>query len=164
MTGHAQLKFVMTECSKTQIHLTGLICTQKNTVECILNTRGNHGQEKHKMANRKDHNWATPWENVSLGVSDQARHKLACAATKSSWSLEISAIESRDIILSKQRTTKALIKLRRCTGWSAPLLLAYDIRHIFSWPCSIILHVFTKKKANVKTTILILWVYRSWRK
>ena len=29
MAGHAQLKFVMTECSKTQIRLTGLIyiCT-----------------------------------------------------------------------------------------------------------------------------------------
>ena len=26
MAGHAQLKFVMTECSKTQICLTGLIC------------------------------------------------------------------------------------------------------------------------------------------
>ena len=47
-------------------------------------------------------------------------------------SLEISAIEARDI-LSKQRTTKALIRLR---GWSAPLLFAYDIRHIFSRPGS----------------------------
>ena len=27
MAGHAQLKFVMTECSKTQIRLTGLICS-----------------------------------------------------------------------------------------------------------------------------------------
>ena len=27
MAGHAQLKFVMTECSKTQIRLTGLTCT-----------------------------------------------------------------------------------------------------------------------------------------
>ena len=26
MAGHAQLKFVMTECSKTQIRLTGLNC------------------------------------------------------------------------------------------------------------------------------------------
>ena len=26
MAGHAQLKFVMTECSKTQIRLTGLKC------------------------------------------------------------------------------------------------------------------------------------------
>ena len=30
--------------------------------------------------------------------------------------LEISAIESRDIILSKQRTTKALIRLRGCAS------------------------------------------------
>ena len=29
MAGHAQLKFVMTECSKTQIRLTGLKCYQK---------------------------------------------------------------------------------------------------------------------------------------
>ena len=51
-------------------------------------------------------------------------------------SLEISAVESTDIILSKQWTTKALIGLRGCAGWSAPLLFAYDIRHIFSWPGS----------------------------
>ena len=40
-------------------------------------------------------------ENVSSGVSDQARHKPASAATQASYSLEISAVESRDIILSK---------------------------------------------------------------
>ena len=61
-------------------------------------------------------------------------------------SLEISAIESRDIILSKQRTTKALIRLRGCAGWSAPLLFAYDIRHIFSWPGSFIFSLATAKK------------------
>ena len=77
--------------------------------------------------------WATTRQNVSSGVSDQAKYKLAYAATKASLSLEISAIESRDIILSKQRTTKALIRLRRCAGWSAPLLVASDKRHIFSW-------------------------------
>ena len=80
--------------------------------------------------------WASPWENVSSGVLEQARHKPACAATEASWSLEISAIESRDIILSKQRTTKALIRLHGCAGWTAPFLFAYDIRHIFSWPGS----------------------------
>ena len=73
---------------------------------------------------------------MSSGVSDQARHKPACTATEASQSLEISAIESRDIILFKQRTTKVLIRLRGCAGWSAPLLFAYDIRHIFSWPGS----------------------------
>ena len=75
---------------------------------------------------------ASSWENVSSGVSDQVRHKPTCSTTKTSQSLEISAIESRDIILSMQQTTKALITL------SAPLLFAYDIRHIFSWPGSII--------------------------
>ena len=49
-------------------------------------------------------------QNMSLGVSDQARHKPACAATEASYSLEISAIEFRDIILSKQQTTKMLIR------------------------------------------------------
>ena len=38
MAGHAQLKFVMTECSKTQIRLTGLICENiwvgERTVSC----------------------------------------------------------------------------------------------------------------------------------
>ena len=66
---------------------------------------------------------------MSTGVSDQAKHKPACAATEASSSLEISAIESRDIILSKQRTTKALIRLRGSAGWSAPLLFAYDMTH-----------------------------------
>ena len=28
--------------------------------------------------------WATPWENVSSGVSDQARHILSCSATEAS--------------------------------------------------------------------------------
>ena len=38
MAGHAQLKFVMTECSKTQIRLTGLICKStkiKTTNVCL---------------------------------------------------------------------------------------------------------------------------------
>ena len=90
-----------------------------------------------------NYTWATTWQNVSLGVSNQARHKAACAATDASYSLEISAIESRDIILPKQRTTKALTRLRGCAGWSVPLLFAYDIRHIFSWPGS---HVLSREQ------------------
>ena len=49
------------------------------------------------------------------------------------WNL---AIKFRDIILSKQRTTKVLIRLRGCAGWYVPLLFTYDIRHIISWPGS----------------------------
>ena len=91
-----------------------------------------------KQTNMLDANieWASTRQNVSSGVSDQARHKPACTATEASKGLEISAIESRDIIQSKKRTTKALIRLRGCAGWYAPLLFAYDIRHVYSWPGS----------------------------
>ena len=41
-----------------------------------------------------------------FGVCDQVRHKLACAATETSTSLEISYIATTGIILSKERTTK----------------------------------------------------------
>ena len=77
-----------------------------------------------------------------FGVCDQVRFKPACSATDTSQSLEISAIASRGIILSRQRTTKALIRLRGCAGWSAPLLFAYCIRQIFSWRASILNDVY----------------------
>ena len=41
--------------------------------------------------------------------------------------LEISDVETREILLSRQLTTKVLIRLRGCAGWSAPLLFAYSI-------------------------------------
>ena len=44
MAGHAQLKFVMTECSKTQIRLTGLIYflqTETNFCSCRSQARKN---------------------------------------------------------------------------------------------------------------------------
>ena len=52
--------------------------------------------------------------NVSPGTLDQARLK--------------------HIIPPKQRTTKVLIRVRGCAGWSAPLLFAYGINHILAWP------------------------------
>ena len=36
------------------------------------------------------------------------------------------ALSCKISLLSRQRTTKALIRLRGCTGWSAPLLFTYD--------------------------------------
>ena len=62
-----------------------------------------------------------------FGVCHQVRLKSACSATEASWSHEISVIETRDIILSRQRTTKVLIRLHGCAGLSAPLLFAYSI-------------------------------------
>ena len=61
--------------------------------------------------------WASSRQKVSSGVSDQVRHKTACAATEASYSLEMSAIESRDIILSEQRVW--------CTFFIFILILIY---------------------------------------
>ena len=36
------------------------------------------------------------------------------------------------MILSKKRITKALIRLRGCAGWSAPVLFANPRRQVFS--------------------------------
>ena len=37
-----------------------------------------------------------------------------------------------NMLISKQRITKALIRLRRCAGWSAPLLFANPRRQVVS--------------------------------
>ena len=55
-----------------------------------------------------------------FGVSDKARLKPACSATETSSKFETSLAVSLDMILSKKRIAKALIRLRGCAGWSAP--------------------------------------------
>ena len=59
-----------------------------------------------------------------FGVSDKVRFKAACSATETSWKNKISLVASLDMILSKMGMTKALISLRGCVGWSAPVLFA----------------------------------------
>ena len=44
-----------------------------------------------------------------FGVFDQVRLKLACAATEASYRLGILEIETRDIILSRQRITSKML-------------------------------------------------------
>ena len=58
-----------------------------------------------------------------FGVCDQVGLTPACSATKTSYRLAILDMETRGIILSKQRTIKVLIRLRRCV----PLLFTYGI-------------------------------------
>ena len=59
------------------------------------------------------------------------RFKPACTATETSLINEISLVASLDMILSNKRITKALISLRGCAGWSAPLLFANPRRQVF---------------------------------
>ena len=59
-----------------------------------------------------------------FGVSVKARLKLVSSAGETSLKIEISSVAGLDMILSKRQITKALIRLRGCAGWSAPLLFA----------------------------------------
>ena len=49
-------------------------------------------------------------------ICDQGRLKPACAATEAKKRLEVSDIETRGIILPRQRITKMLIRLRGSAG------------------------------------------------
>ena len=56
-------------------------------------------------------------------VSHQVMLKPVSSATETSY-VENLLEESLDMVCSKMRITKALISLRGCAGWSAPLLFA----------------------------------------
>ena len=66
--------------------------------------------------------WKPP-RQAFFGVFNQVRLKPACSATEASMCHEIANIETREILLSRQQTTKMLFRLCGCAGWSAPLLL-----------------------------------------
>ena len=68
-----------------------------------------------------------------FGVSDEVILKPVCSATETSKKIEISLVGSLDIILSKKRIAKALIKLRGYAGWSAHLMFA-NPRRLVSRP------------------------------
>ena len=67
-----------------------------------------------------------------LGAFDKARLKPISSATETRYNREFSLVSSLDMILFNKLITKALIRLRGCAGWSAPLLLANPRRHVFS--------------------------------
>ena len=103
--------------------------------------------------------WSPVTRKPIFEVCDQMRLKPACLATVTSYRLEISDIASRGITLSRQQTTKALIRLRGCAGWSAPLLFAYDINRfshdVAHWLYVLItiLHLYTSKTLYVHTVL-----------
>ena len=84
---------------------------------------------------------------MCLEIFDQVRFKPACSATEASQNLETLDKASIHFIVSKQRTIKVLIRLRQCTGWSAPLLFAYGTRHEFAWPGAFIGHPAAGQKS-----------------
>ena len=95
------------------------------------------------MSNKQTQNWTySNTKALSTGTYEPRHEKTclrglrpACTATEASWRLQISDIESRSIMLSRQRTAKVLIRLRgrAGAGWSVPLLFAYGKKQVFSW-------------------------------
>ena len=67
-----------------------------------------------------------------FGVSDRARLKPVPSATETSKKIEKLLVVSLNMVLSKTRITRALIRLCGCAGWSAPLLFANPGRQVFS--------------------------------
>ena len=88
--------------------------------------------------------WASSREHQSSEFYDQARHKPTCSAAEISQRLEISDIRTREIILWRQRTTKVLIRLRGCAGWSASFV-RICLKQVFSWRGSYtLIHILGK--------------------
>ena len=89
-------------------------------------------------------------KNPVFGVFDKVGLKLSSSATENSYTLEILDLASIGIILSEQQTTKALISLHWCTGWSAPFLFAYRINRFFHG----VAHLYPMWSA---TLLLVIW-------
>ena len=90
-----------------------------------------------------------------FGLCDQVRHKPAWSVIETSYSLDILDVARIHIILSRQRTTKALIRLCGCAGWSAPLLFTYD-RNRFSHDVAQIIAVINQN-LNCNTKMQKEW-------
>ena len=75
---------------------------------------------------KQNTHWATSRETLPWGFATR-KDTNRLAQLQKLASLGMSDKSSKASILSRQRTTKALIRLRGCASWSAPLLFAYGI-------------------------------------
>ena len=81
---------------------------------------------------RDDIIWASSRENLSSGCPTKRVSNQSPQLQRLAREIEISPVASLQIILSKTRIIKALIRLRGCAGWSAPVLFANPRRQVFS--------------------------------
>ena len=80
------------------------------------------------------------WDYLSLvtrkpvfGVCDQVRLEPACSATETTQRLEISDIEIKDIILSRQRTNKGADQTARMRRLICAFVVRIWHKQVFSW-------------------------------
>ena len=79
----------------------------------------------------KDNRAASP-QNLSSGFPTKWESNQPAQLQRLYRKNEISPVASLRMKLSKKRTTKALIRLRGCAGWSAPVLFATPQRQVYS--------------------------------
>ena len=70
--------------------------------------------------------WAMSWENLSSEVCDHVRLKPACSGTEANCSLEFGGIATINVVLSRQRTTKALI-------WAFVVCILHKTGFLMMW-------------------------------
>ena len=71
-------------------------------------------------------------ENLSSGFPIRSYQNLPAQLQRLARTVKFPLGASFEMILSNKRITKALIRLRGCAGWSAPLLFANPRRQVFS--------------------------------
>ena len=91
-----------------------------------------HGMPTDRQYYRTSHIIGPRATKPVFGISNKVRLKPVSSATETSYTIEISPVASLDMIHSKTRILKALISLRGCAGWTAPLLFANLRRQVFS--------------------------------
>ena len=96
-----------------------------------------------------------------FGVSDQAMLKPDPSITETSKKIEIKLKESSDMILSKKRITKALISLRGCAGWFAPLLFA-NLKDRFSHVVAHIIMLVIPIIMNFCACLSLNYLFSNW--
>ena len=132
MAGHAQLKFVMTECSKTQIRLAWLMW------ESLLNS---------KKQSKPCHEIMALFVLLKLILQIRMHsHPVGLDV----WFLGGPFVYFHT---SYERTVKALARLCECAGSPEPSLVAYVISTIISWAGS--------NHLSLKLTYSSLWA-TSW--
>ena len=76
--------------------------------------------------------WASSRENLPSVFSTRSCSNQPAQLQRLARNLKVRFVASLDAILSNKRITKALIRLRGCAVWSAPLLFAKHRRQGFS--------------------------------
>ena len=105
--------------------------------------------------------WASSRENLSLGFATRVDSNQSAQSQNLGRGLKFSDKETRGIMLSRQRTTKVLIRLRGCAGWSAPLLFEFGINR-FSHDVAHFKPTQTEESLSPPKEIIWLFASRNW--